>query len=182
MIRIFDFLFALFGLLFLLPVFLLLTVLGFADTGKPFFVQIRVGYKLNNFKLIKFRTMRPDTGDLPTHLVGRDAVTSLGRFLRKSKLDELPQLINVLKGEMSFVGPRPNLPSQEELIEERNKRDIYEMKPGITGLAQINGIDMSNPVKLAITDAIMMESFGVRQYFKYILATATGKGMGDNVR
>ena len=153
MTRLFDLCFAFFGLLLLSPVFLALCVLGWLDTGSPLFLQTRVGRHQKPFVLIKFRTMQPDTASVATHLADVSAITPLGAFLRLTKLDELPQLWNVLKGEMSLVGPRPCLFNQQELINERNKRDVYQALPGITGLAQIQGIDMSTPELLADTDA-----------------------------
>ena len=152
MLRLFDFVFAFFGLLFLWPVLLVLILIGYFDTGSPLFFQTRVGRNKKPFTLIKFRTMPVDTESVATHLVGASSVTKLGAFLRKTKLDELPQLINVVKGEMSLVGPRPNLFNQIELIEEREKRSVYSVRPGITGLAQVNEIDMSEPEKLAEWD------------------------------
>ena len=102
--------------------------------------------------------------------------------MRKSKLDELPQLFNVLMGDMSFVGPRPNLFNQTELIEERAMRGVYSVRPGITGLAQVHEIDMSTPRRLAETDAKMIDHLNVWYYFKYIFLTVFGKGFGDRVR
>ena len=105
----------------------------------------------------------------------------MGKIIRNTSIDELPQLINVLKGEMSFVGPRPNLFNQEELITEREQRGVYDVLPGITGLAQVNTIDMSTPKLLAETDQKMIATLTLRNYFKYIVQTATGKGSGDRV-
>ena len=110
------------------------------------------------------------------------AVTHLGSFLRKTKLDELPQLWNVLKGEVSLVGPRPNLLNQVELINAREALDVYRVRPGITGLAQIKDIDMSTPTLLANTDAEMISAMSVVNYFKYIFLTVAGKGQGDRAR
>lgn len=107
--------------------------------------------------------------------------TTFGSFLRKSKLDELPQLLNVLIGDMSLVGPRPNLVIQDELISERARLGIYNVRPGITGLAQIKKIDMSSPKYLAETDAIMIKTFNTRIYFKYIFLTIFGNGYGDRI-
>ena len=181
MTRFLDFIFSFFGLLFLLPVGIVLYIIGLFDTGKPIFVQERVGRYKKPFRLYKFRTMTVDTKSVASHLASHASITKFGGFLRKTKLDELPQLINVLKGDMSLVGPRPNLFNQTELIEEREKRGVYNVVPGITGLAQINEIDMSTPRELAIKDAEMIQSLTVQDYFKYIFATVTGKGQGDRV-
>ena len=126
--------------------------------------------------------MRRDTAWVGTHLADAIAVTPSGRFLRRTKLDELPQVWNVLRGEMSLVGPRPCLLNQEELIAERVARGVFDARPGITGLAQIQGIDMSTPELLAKTDAEMLESLNVYTYFRYIFLTFLGKGTGDRVR
>ncbi|PVX50755.1 lipopolysaccharide/colanic/teichoic acid biosynthesis glycosyltransferase [Balneicella halophila] len=182
MIRTFDFIFSFFGLLFLSLLLLILFILGLFDTGSPIFVQERMGKYKKAFKLIKFRTMSIDTQSVASHLASKSSITKFGAFLRRTKLDELPQLVNVLKGDMSLVGPRPNLYNQLELIEERDKRGVYTVLPGITGLSQINEIDMSTPKKLAITDAKMIERYSVKDYFKYIFATVTGRGQGDRVK
>ncbi|MGL5109977.1 MAG: sugar transferase [Vibrio ordalii] len=182
MIRLFDFLAAFFGLLFLWPVLLVVTIIGLFDTGSPIFIQERVGRNKKPFKLIKFRTMSVDTQSVASHLASTSSITKLGAFLRKTKLDELPQLINVLKGEMSLVGPRPNLFNQEELIKERDALGVYDVLPGITGLAQVQNIDMSTPRLLAKTDKQMIDSLTIKDYFKYIIMTATGSGSGDAVK
>jgi O-antigen biosynthesis protein WbqP len=182
MIRLLDFVFSAFGLLILSPVLLIVFVLGNFDTGSPLFFQIRVGRQQGPFTLVKFRTMRLDAASVATHLADASAVTSFGRVLRRTKLDELPQLWNVLKGDMSLVGPRPCLPNQFELIEERKARGVFDVRPGITGLAQINGIDMSAPVLLAKTDAQMLRTLSVGTYLKYIMLTVLGKGAGDRVK
>ncbi|QSP94467.1 sugar transferase [Marinobacter salinisoli] len=181
MIRIFDFLFALIGLTFGFPLLLLLLFVGFFDTGSPIFRQERVGRDKRPFTLVKFRTMAKETASVASHLASPSSVTSFGRFLRRTKLDELPQLWNVLKGEMSLVGPRPCLFNQEALIQERETRGVLDARPGITGLAQVNGIDMSTPRLLAETDQKMLENLTVSAYFKYILMTVSGKGSGDRV-
>lgn len=182
MTRFFDFIFSLFGILFLWPVGVILYIIGLFDTGSPIFVQQRVGRYQKPFNLLKFRTMHVHTKSVATHLSSTASITKFGSFLRKSKLDELPQLINVLKGDMSLVGPRPNLFNQTELISEREKLGVYNALPGITGLAQINEIDMSTPEALAIKDAEMLQHLTVGDYFKYIFATVAGKGQGDRVR
>lgn len=181
MIRFIDFILAFVGLMLLWPVLLFLLVIGYFDTGSPLFRQQRVGRKKQPFTLIKLRTMKVDTASVASHLASRSSITGYGQFLRKTKLDELPQLWNVLKGEMSLVGPRPNLFNQTELIEQRDSRGVYDVRPGITGLAQVNEIDMSTPELLAVTDAKMINELTVKQYFVYILLTITGKGSGDRV-
>lgn len=182
MIRLLDFLAAFFGLLFLWPILLVVTIIGLFDTGSPIFVQERVGRNKRPFKLIKFRTMSVETKSVASHLASNASITKLGSFLRKTKIDELPQLINVVKGEMSLVGPRPNLFNQEELIKERDARGVYDVLPGITGLAQVQNIDMSTPELLAKTDKQMIDTLTVQAYFKYILMTVTGRGSGDAVK
>lgn len=182
MTRFFDLLFSFLGLIFLSPVILVLFLIGYLDTGSPFFLQERVGLNLKPFNLFKFRSMHINTKDVATHLVQLNSITKWGSFLRKSKLDEIPQLFNVFLGEMSFVGPRPNLFNQTELIEERDKRGVYNVRPGITGLAQINKIDMSTPKLLAETDAKMIRNLNTLNYFQYIFLTLGGKGFGDRVR
>lgn len=179
--RFFDILFSFFGLLLLSPFILLLYIIGKFDTGSPLFKQERVGLNQQPFQLLKFRSMHVNTQAVATHLVQVSAITKWGSFLRKSKLDELPQLFNVLKGDMSFVGPRPNLYNQHELIQARSSRQVYSVRPGITGLAQIQKIDMSTPQRLAETDAQMIQHLNLWQYFKYIFLTAFGKGFGDRV-
>lgn len=180
-IRILDFLFSIAGLLLGAPVLLAIYLVGLFDTGSPIFRQERVGRDQRPFTLVKFRTMRPDTASVASHLADASAITRLGIFLRRTKLDELPQLWNVLKGEMSLVGPRPCLFNQSELIAERHSRAVFKVRPGITGLAQINNIDMSTPKLLAETDAQMLQRMSLTLYFKYIFMTIAGKGSGDRV-
>lgn len=182
MIRLLDFLAALFGILLLWPLLIVVTIIGLFDTGSPIFIQTRVGKNKKPFKLIKFRTMSKDTASVASHLASNAAITKFGGFLRKTKIDELPQLINVLKGEMSLVGPRPNLFNQEELIAERDALGVYNVLPGVTGLAQVQSIDMSTPKLLAETDKQMIDSLTIKDYFKYIIMTATGSGSGDAVK
>ena len=182
MTRIFDILFSVIGLIFGLPVLLVVLVLGLADTGSPIFRQERVGLHKKPFVLVKFRTMHRNTASVASHLVDNSSITSLGGWLRKTKFDELPQLWNVLKGEMSLVGPRPNLYNQIELLRERDIMGVYDVRPGITGLAQISNIDMSTPERLAKIDAEMIGRMSVKNYFKYIFLTIAGNGLGDRVR
>ncbi len=180
-IRVLDFLAAIIGLLVTLPILLVVTLILLFETRSPIFLQKRVGKHKKAFTLIKFRTMSPETKSVASHLVNAGSITKTGTFLRKTKIDELPQLFNVLKGEMSIVGPRPNLFNQEDLIKERNKLGIYNVLPGITGLAQVNNIDMSTPKLLAETDQKMISDLTIKEYFRYIIITAIGKGKGDAV-
>jgi len=180
-IRTLDFVFSLIGLVFGFPVLLVLCVIGLFDTGSPVFRQERVGRYKKPFTLVKFRTMSVDTASVASHLASSSSITKFGHFLRRTKLDELPQLWNVLKGEMSLVGPRPCLFNQEELIQQRDQRGVLGARPGVTGLAQVNDIDMSTPTLLAETDAKMLENLTVAAYFKYIVMTVSGKGSGDRI-
>lgn len=182
MLRALDFVFALVGLLFGAPALLLIYIVGLFDTGSPLFRQVRVGREQKPFVLVKFRTMKPDTASVASHLADFSAITPLGAFLRRTKIDELPQLWNVLMGDMSLVGPRPCLLNQLELIDERERRGVFHSRPGITGLAQVNNIDMSTPKLLAETDADMLKKLTVSAYFKYIIMTVSGKGSGDGVK
>jgi len=182
MFRFLDFIISLLALSLLWPLLLVILTIGFFDTGSPIFRQERVGRNKKPFILIKFRTMSVDTMSVATHLASSASITRFGHFLRKTKIDELPQLINVLKGDMSLVGPRPCLFNQEELITERQKRGVFNVLPGVTGLAQINDIDMSTPKLLAEWDQKMIRSMTLNNYFSYIIATALGRGAGDRVR
>jgi len=181
MIRLFDILFSFLGIIILSPLLIVLFIIGFFDTGSPLFRQQRVGRNKVTFPLIKFRSMHLNTLSVPTHLANASSLTKYGTFLRKSKLDELPQLFNVLLGHMSLVGPRPNLLNQEDLIKIRESLGVYKIRPGITGLAQINQIDMSTPQLLAETDAQMVSNFSTFLYFKFIIQTIFGKGSGDRI-
>jgi len=182
MTRFFDIVFSLLGLVLLLPVLIILISFGYFDTGSPIFRQERVGKGKQPFRLMKFRSMNVNAPSVATHLARASSITPFGSFLRKSKLDELPQLWNVLVGDMSLVGPRPNLFNQEELINERDSLGVYSVRPGITGLAQINKIDMSTPQLLAETDAKMIQELNTIGYFKYIFLTIFGKGFGDRIK
>lgn len=171
MIRLFDLIFSFFGLIILLPVLTLLWIIGLYLNGSPIFKQKRIGRNQKPFLLIKFRTMHINTKSVPTHLVDNSAITPFGHFLRRTKLDELPQLLNVLLGDMSLVGPRPCLSSQKKLIIERQKRGVFGVKPGITGLAQVSNISMKNPTLLAKTDSKMVENMCLYFYLFYITKT-----------
>ncbi len=181
-IRFLDIGFSAVGIILSSPLLLLLLIIGLLDTGYPIFRQKRVGKGKKPFVLIKFRTMKLDTASVASHLASVSSITKFGHFLRCTKLDELPQLWNVLKGEMSLVGPRPCLLNQFELIQTRSARGVFNVRPGITGLAQVNKIDMSTPMLLAETDQKMLKDFSVKKYFHYILMTVSGKGAGDRVK
>jgi len=179
--RLLDILLASLGLLALSPLLLVIWLIGWFDNRSPLFRQERVGRNQVPFVLVKFRTMRPDTASVATHLADASAITPFGRLLRRTKLDELPQLWNVLWGDMSLVGPRPCLFNQQELIAHRAALGVFAARPGITGLAQVHGIDMSTPELLAKTDAQMLASLGVVDYSRYIVLTVMGKGSGDRI-
>jgi len=125
--------------------------------------------------------MKESTLNVPTHLVSKRSLNKIGGFLRQFKLDEIPQFVNVLKGDMSIVGPRPCLPIQEDIIIERSYRNVFSIRPGITGISQINGIDMSTPIPLAETDKLYIIDYGLKIYFKILLFTFFGSGFGDRI-
>ena len=179
-LNLFDFVISLFALICLTPLLIIIFSICFIENKNPIFIQKRVGQNLKPFYLYKFRTMKKNTPSLATHLIKKKYITKFGRVLRILKLDELPQLINVLRGDMSLVGPRPCLFNQIELINARQKYNLYQMKPGITGLAQIKGIDMSNPEVLAKFDFTMCSNYNIKSYFKYLFLTTFGKGIKDN--
>ena len=171
MIRIIDLVLSFLGLVFLLPILIILFIIGFFENGSPLFFQTRVGRHQRSFIIVKFRSMPLHSLSVPTHLMKNTVITSFGNFLRKTKLDEIPQLYNVLKGDMSLVGPRPCLLSQKRLINERKKRSVFKVRPGITGLAQISFITMKKPKLLAKTDSKMIKKMNLFYYFYYILKT-----------
>ena len=175
MIRIIDFFFSFFGLVLLSPILIILYIIGWFENGLPLFTQIRVGRHQRSFLLIKFRTMPVNTLSVATHLVKNTIITPYGKFLRRTKLDEIPQLYNVLIGDMSLVGPRPCLLNQKKLIIERKKRGIFKVKPGITGLSQVSGVTMKFPKLLAKTDLKMIKQLNLPNYFYYIFKTILRK-------
>ncbi len=153
--RLIDIVASLLGCIILSPLFLILCIAIKVDSRGPIlFRQKRVGIHKTYFNILKFRTMRIDTPkDMPTHMLSNPEqyITKVGKFLRKSSLDELPQIINILKGDMSIIGPRPALWNQEDLIAERDKYGANDVMPGLTGWAQINGRDeLEIPVKAAL--------------------------------
>ena len=143
--RVIDLVLSVLAAVILSPVFLILFIAIKMDTPGPiFFKQKRVGINKTHFNILKFRTMRIDTPkDTPTHLLGNhdQYITKVGKFLRKTSLDELPQIFNIIKGEMAIIGPRPALWNQYDLIAERDKYNANDVRPGLTGWAQINGRD-----------------------------------------
>lgn len=170
------------GLLILSPLLLAIWVMiRRQGDGPAIFAQDRVGRAGRIFTCYKFRTMAVGTVQAGTHEVSGSAVTPLGARLRRWKIDELPQLWNVLTGEMSLIGPRPCLPSQEELVRRRTEAGILEVRPGISGLAQVAGIDMSDPARLVDWDARYIAIRGLLLDLKLILQTARGGGRGDRV-
>lgn len=171
MIRCFDFFFSLIGLIFFSPLLIVIFFIGLFDNNSPLFIQKRVGYNFKSFLLFKFRTMPIDTRSVGTHLIKNVKLSSFGTFLRRTKIDEIPQLINVLFGDMSLVGPRPCLFNQKKLISERKKRGVFKVRPGITGLSQISGINMKTPILLAKTDCKMISEMSIYNYFYYIFKT-----------
>lgn len=156
-------------------------VVRFTSKGPGLFVQDRVGRGGQVFKCWKFRTMYLETPQTGTHNVGAASTTRIGAFLRKTKIDELPQVKNLLCNEMSLIGPRPCLPTQITLVDMRRDRGVLDIKPGISGLAQVQNIDMSTPKKLANKDAQYVRLRSLLFDIKLILSTAHGKGQGDLV-
>lgn len=175
--RCLDFILALVALVLFWWVLLILCIAIKIDSPGPIlFKQKRVGLHKTHFNILKFRTMRIDTPkDMPTHMLSNPEqyITKVGKFLRKSSLDELPQILNILKGEMSIVGPRPALWNQYDLIEERDKYGANDVLPGLTGWAQINGRDeLEIPVKAKL-DGEYVEKFGLAMDIKCFLGTIT---------
>lgn len=183
--RFIDFILALIGLIVLLPLFLILMIAIKLDSKGPvFFKQKRVGINKTHFEILKFRTMRIDTPkDTPTHLLENPEkwITRVGKFLRKTSLDELPQIINILKGDMSIIGPRPALWNQYDLIAERDKYGANDVYPGLTGWAQINGRD-ELPIEIkAKFDGEYVQNmsflFDTKIFFKTIFSVLRSEGV-----
>ena len=166
-------------LLFCLPILLIVIIaIRLQSPGPAIFRQVRVGKNGRPFTCYKLRTMYSGTANLPTHEVQASSVTPIGEHLRRFKVDELPQLGNVLIGDMSLVGPRPCLPSQTALVEARRQLGVFDVRPGITGLAQVNGVDMSDANRLAELDAQYVRTRSLMGDFRLILATLRGQGVG----
>ena len=147
--------------------------------ASPLFFQTRLGLRETPFRLLKLRTMHVATPSVASHEVGSSSILVTGSVLRRLKIDELPQIWNVLNGSMSFVGPRPGLPNQIELTEARRQHGVFKLVPGITGEAQIRGIDMSTPEILAEIDKSYDQPWSLAQDLRILWATATGAGSGD---
>jgi len=176
--RIAEFILSLFGLIFLAPILSICVLLvRTTSSGPGIFKQIRVGKDQKLFAIYKLRTMRLGTKEAGTHLVEATSVTGIGRILRKLRIDEIPQLFNVLTGEMSLVGPRPSLPTQTDLIAARQAENVYTVRPGITGLAQIQGLDMSNPLELAKVDGAYVRDRSFVLDLRIIFQTITGRAI-----
>jgi lipopolysaccharide/colanic/teichoic acid biosynthesis glycosyltransferase len=152
------------------------------SSGPGIFAQERVGQNGEKFICYKFRTMFMGTKNLGTHEISSQAITPIGKILRKTKLDELPQIINIIKNDVTLVGPRPCLPSQIELVNLRDVSEVNRLKPGITGWAQINNIDMSDPARLVIWDKQYLERKSLTLDLQIIFATAFGRGQGDRTK
>ena len=170
--RLFDIAFSLMAILFLLPVFLLTAIFIVLDDGRPvLFKQGRVGKDRSIFEIYKFRSMKTGVGDIPSAKAPTHVVTTMGRILRRTNIDELPQLINVLKGDMSIVGPRPPLPSQLDLLRVRSEHGGENLRPGLTGLAQINGYDGMTEADKGMFDAEYSRKITFLQDILIILKT-----------
>lgn len=180
--RTFDLVVSAFGLILLMPA--MLTIAYFISRSSPggvLFAQARVGKSEKLFRCYKFRTMAHGAPVAGSHEVAESWITPTGRRLRSAKLDELPQLFNVLRGEMSLVGPRPCLPNQSEVIAARRLRNVFSIRPGITGIAQLASIDMSTPEKLAEADGSYIENQTFAGDLRILVATVLGGGYGDAV-
>lgn len=183
--RVIDFILALGGIFVLMPLLVILVIAIKVDSKGPvLFKQKRVGIHKTHFNILKFRTMRIDTPkDMPTHMLQNPEqyITKVGKFLRKTSLDELPQIFNILKGEMAVVGPRPALWNQYDLIEERDKYGANDIRPGLTGWAQINGRDeLEIPVKAKLDGeyvAKMGPTMDLRCFFGTFLSVLRADGV-----
>lgn len=183
--RIIDVIFSILGLIILIPVFLIVSIaIKIESKGPIIFKQKRIGKRKKYFTIYKFRTMRSDTPkDMPTHMLknANGCITKVGSILRKTSLDELPQLVNILRGDMSIIGPRPALWNQDDLVEERDKYHANDIRPGLTGWAQVNGRDeLEIPVK-AKYDGEYIEKvslwFDIKIFFKTIINVFKHEGI-----
>lgn len=165
-----------------IPVLVIAVVIRLESPGPPLFRQVRVGRNGVLFTCLKLRTMHKGTLNKPTHEAGRSEITRFGVILRKTKLDEVPQLWNVVRGQMSLVGPRPCLPTQTELVSARRRLGVLALRPGITGLAQIAGVDMSDPELLARIDATYLDKQGFLEDLRIIVHTVSPSALADRVK
>lgn len=172
MIRLIDVFLSALGLIVSAPLFMFVFLGCYLDTRLPLYSQTRIGRLEKKFRILKFRTMHPDADTQPTHLIDETLITPFGMLLRRLKLDELPQLWNVLVGDMSLVGPRPCLPIQEELINNRRRFGVFEYRPGITGRPQMLGVDMRDPDRLVLLENEMLANYGLKMYFGCLLGTS----------
>ena len=183
--RFYDFLLALLGLIIFSPLFLIIIILIKLDSKGPIlFKQKRIGRHKKHFNILKFRTMRIDTpSNTPTHMLENPEkwITKLGKFLRKTSLDELPQIINILKGDMSIIGPRPALWNQDDLVEERDKYNVYNLYPGLTGYAQIKGRDAISIKDKAKLDGYYVEHVNLWLDIKIFFGTLKKLFTSDGV-
>ena len=186
--RFFDFLFSLLALIILSPVILVISLLVLASSGRPIiFKQERVGYGNKLFTIYKFRTMKDGMRQTATENLTEEEIendiTFIGKILRKLSLDELPQLYNILKGDMSFVGPRPLIPQEEEIRAMREKYNVYSVRPGITGWAQVNGRDFISDEQKAKLDKQYVENhtviMDIKIMFKTVWVVLAGKDVAD---
>ncbi len=170
--RLFDIILSLIGAILLLPLFLILAIVIFVDDPGPiFFKQKRIGKGKKTFWLLKFRSMKRKTPDIPTHLLEnpQQYITRVGKFIRKTSLDELPQIYNILFGKMSIIGPRPALWNQDDLVAERDKYGANDIKPGLTGWAQINGRDeLKIPIKAKL-DGEYVEKLNAGKFHGFVM-------------
>ena len=160
------------GLILISPIIFISLLLVWLEDGSPvIFIQERLGLNKNKFKILKIRTMYKSAPNLGTHEVANTYYLNIGLIIRKMKIDELPQLINYFKGDLELIGPRPGLPSQVKLKEYRDAYNIFNVKPGITGLAQVLGYDMSNPRALAMIDSLYIKNRSIQLDVKIFFAT-----------
>ena len=184
--RVFDLISSLIGFIFFLPLFLIISlIIKLSSPGPIFFKQRRIGKDNEEFYILKFRTMRIDTPNVATHLLENPDkyITKIGKVLRKTSLDELPQLINIIRGEMSVVGPRPALYNQLDLKEMRTKKGIHKLVPGLTGWAQINGRDEILLKEKVELDKYYLDNrsfgFDIEIIFKTIISVAKSDGVQE---
>jgi len=178
--RFFDLIVSCLVLPFAVPICLLAAVVIWMECkASPFFRQVRLGRNEAPFRLLKLRTMAVDTVQGASHEINQQQILKVGRLIRAVKIDEIPQLWNVLVGDMSLVGPRPGLPMQQELTAARRAFNVFELMPGITGVSQVAGIDMSSPWDLAKLDATYNQAWRMDRDLDILCRTILGGGRGD---